>query len=141
MAFSPAGPEGAQYGGISGEASYVAGSGGDPWVADFVSMGLVVLAESQPTKPTSSVHIIATAVPTSVRELAGCPYPRYLIVDGHPAALAAAEATPEPVPNGEPEPEPASPVAEAKTETATLLIVGGVVLLLGASFCALVTRR
>lgn len=90
MVFFPSGNEGVQYGGISGEASLVMGDTGGSWVSDLVAQGYVVMAE-RTLAPTGSVSIMATALPASVVLFAGCPDPKYLIVDAHPAALAAAQ--------------------------------------------------
>jgi len=80
-----------ELGGVSGQASFILGSLGTPWVTQLVGQGMVVMIE-RASIASGTPKVLASALPPSVVMFAGTPNPRYVIVDAHPIALAAAEA-------------------------------------------------
>jgi hypothetical protein len=80
-----------ELGGVSGQASFILGQLGTPWVTQLVGQGMVVMIE-RASIASGTPKVLASALPPSVVMFAGTPNPRYVIVDAHPVALAAAEA-------------------------------------------------
>jgi hypothetical protein len=96
-------------------ASFILGQTGGAWVADLVTKGAVVMVERASIAGGAGVlTIYATDRGDEVVGLASTPNPPFVIVDGHPAVLAAALAqrnlpgVPVPVP-GLPVPVPGLP--------------------------------
>lgn len=92
MVFTPT--EEPEIGGVSGEANFVIGNTGSPWVQGLVQQGLVVMIDRE-SIPTSVVDVMATDQPATVALFAGMPNriggSNWVIVDGPDAVIRAAE--------------------------------------------------
>lgn len=103
-----------ELGGVTGTAGYVFGTPGSPWVSNLVASGYVVMVERS-SVPTGTLRIVASSVPATIVLFAGQANPAYVIVDGDPGALGAAEAyaghggPSGPPPALPPEPPPSTP--------------------------------